>query len=95
MTVLISELRRKFSSLTPNIQQPSKIFAIHLKEYSVRARDENLTTVLKAHREKLDPDLMIDAPLKSSTRRAALSISCCPLLSVAIVITTWSTSSSN
>jgi hypothetical protein len=34
------------------------------EEYNLWASDKDLTTVLKAHRAKLDPDLVIDDPVK-------------------------------
>jgi hypothetical protein len=58
------EARRKLrerSQLHKILEQYTWVFG---EEYHLWASDRELTTVLKAHREKLDPDLIIDDPVK-------------------------------
>jgi hypothetical protein len=52
---------RERSQLHKILEQNTWIFG---EEYNLCASDKDLTTVLKAHREKLDPDLVIDDPVK-------------------------------
>ncbi len=42
------------------------------EEFNLWASDRELTTVLKAHRDKLDPDLVIDEPVKLLTRKRGI-----------------------
>ena len=42
------------------------------EEFNLWASDRELTTVLKIHREKLDPDLIIDEPVKLLTRKRGI-----------------------
>jgi hypothetical protein len=42
------------------------------EEYNLWASDRDLTTVLKAHKEKLDPELVIDDPVKLVTRKRGI-----------------------
>ena len=42
------------------------------EEFNLWASDRELTTVLKAHREKLDPELVIDEPVKLLTRKRGI-----------------------
>jgi hypothetical protein len=42
------------------------------EEFNLWARDRELTTVLKAHKEKLDPELVIDEPVKLLTRKRGI-----------------------
>jgi len=62
------EGRQKFkerSQLHKILEQNTWIFG---EEYHLWASDKELTTVLKAHRDKLDPELMIDDPVKIVTK---------------------------
>ncbi|HZR86504.1 MAG TPA: hypothetical protein VFB02_06855 [Bradyrhizobium sp.] len=52
---------RERSQLHKILEQNTWIFG---EEYNLWASDKDLTTVLKAHRDKLDPDLVIDDPVK-------------------------------
>jgi hypothetical protein len=42
------------------------------EEFNLWASDRELTTVLKAHKEKLDPDLVIDEPVKLLIRKRGI-----------------------
>jgi hypothetical protein len=42
------------------------------EEYNLWARDRELMTVLKTHKEKLDPALIIDEPVKPLTRKRGI-----------------------
>lgn len=42
------------------------------EEFNLWASDKELTTVLKIHKEKLDPDLIIDEPVKLLTRKRGI-----------------------
>jgi hypothetical protein len=42
------------------------------EEFNLWASDRELTTVLKVHKEKLDPDLVIDEPVKLLTRKRGI-----------------------
>jgi hypothetical protein len=42
------------------------------EEFNLWASDRELTTVLKIHKEKLDPDLIIDEPVKLLTRKRGI-----------------------
>lgn len=42
------------------------------EEFNLWASDRELTTVLKAHKEKLDPDLIIDEPVKLLIRKRGI-----------------------
>jgi hypothetical protein len=42
------------------------------EEFNLWASDRELTTVLKVHKEKLDPDLIIDEPVKLLTRKRGI-----------------------
>ena len=42
------------------------------EEFNLWASDKELTTVLKVHKAKLDPDLIIDEPVKLLTRRRGI-----------------------
>ncbi len=42
------------------------------EEFNLWASDRELTTVLKAHKEKLDPELVIDEPVKLLTRKRGI-----------------------
>lgn len=42
------------------------------EEFNLWASDKELTTVLKVHKEKLDPDLIIDEPVKLLTRKRGI-----------------------
>lgn len=42
------------------------------EEYNLWASDRELTTVLKAHKRKLDPELIIDEPVKLLTRKRGI-----------------------
>lgn len=42
------------------------------EEFNLWASDKELTTVLKTHKEKLDPDLMIDEPVKLLIRKRGI-----------------------
>ena len=42
------------------------------EEFNLWASDKELTTVLKAHKEKLDPELIIDEPVKLMTRKRGI-----------------------
>lgn len=42
------------------------------EEFNLWASDKELTTVLKTHKEKLDPDLVIDEPVKLLTRKRGI-----------------------
>src|SRR5450759_788961 len=46
--------------------------SILLFEFNLWASDRELTTVLKIHKEKLDPDLIIDEPVKLLTRNRGI-----------------------
>jgi hypothetical protein len=52
---------RERSQLHKILEQNTWIFG---EEYNLWASDKELTTVLRAHRDKLDPDLVIDEPVK-------------------------------
>jgi DNA mismatch repair enzyme (predicted ATPase) len=52
---------RERSQLHKILEQNTWIFG---EEYNLWASDKDLTTVLKSHKEKLDPDLVIDDPVK-------------------------------
>lgn len=52
---------RERSQLHKILEQNTWIFG---EEYNLWASDKELTTVLKVHRDKLDPDLVIDDPVK-------------------------------
>ena len=52
------------SQLHKILEQNTWIFG---EEFHLCASDKGLTTVLKAHRDKLDPDLIIDDPVKVVT----------------------------
>lgn len=52
---------RERSQLHKILEQNTWVFG---EEYNLWASDKDLTTVLKAHREKLDPSLVIDDPVK-------------------------------
>lgn len=58
------EARQKLkerSQLHKILEQNTWVFG---EEYNLWASDKDLTTVLKAHKAKLDPDLVIDEPVK-------------------------------
>jgi hypothetical protein len=42
------------------------------EEFNLWASDKELTTVLRAHKEKLDPELIIDEPVKLMTRKRGI-----------------------
>ena len=42
------------------------------EQFNLWASDKELTTVLKVHKEKLDPDLIIDEPVKLLTRKRGI-----------------------
>lgn len=42
------------------------------EEYNLWASDRELTTVLRAHKERLDPELIIDEPVKLLTRKRGI-----------------------
>lgn len=42
------------------------------EEFNLWASDKELTTVLKAHKKRLDPDLIIDEPVKLLTRKRGI-----------------------
>jgi hypothetical protein len=71
---------RERSQLHKILEQNTWIFG---EEYNLCASDKDLTTVLKAHREKLDPDLVIDDPVKVINKTRGSSISCCRARSAA------------
>lgn len=52
---------RERSQLHKILEQNTWIFG---EEFNLWASDKELTTILKAHRDKLDPDLVIDEPVK-------------------------------
>ncbi len=51
------------------IEQNTWIFG---EEYNLWASDKELTTVLKVHREKLDPELVIDEPVKVVNKKRGI-----------------------
>jgi hypothetical protein len=55
------EKLKERSQLHKILEQNTWIFG---EEYNLWASDKDLTTVLKAHKAKLDPDLIIDDPVK-------------------------------
>lgn len=54
------------SQLHKILEQNTWIFG---EEYNLWASDKDLSTVLKAHKKKLDPDLVIDEPVKVINKR--------------------------
>ena len=42
------------------------------EEYNLWASDKDLTTVLKAHRDKLDPGLIVDDPVKVVNKKRGI-----------------------
>jgi hypothetical protein len=57
------------SQLHKIIEQQTWIFG---EEYNLWASDKDLTTVLKAHKDKLDPDLVIDEPVKVINKKRGI-----------------------
>ena len=57
------------SQLHKILEQNTWIFG---EEYNLWASDRELTTVLKAHRDHLDPDLVIDEPVKIINKKRGI-----------------------
>lgn len=63
------ERLRERSQLHKILETNTWIFG---EEFNLWASDRELTTVLKAHKEKLDPDLVVDEPVKLLTRKRGI-----------------------